>query len=339
MKNNGIQVLLCLCTVAAGLLSCARDKGFRIEGEAPEGAEIAILRYGTPDGEIVRDTVRVENGHYSFQGKVEDVVMGDLFFPTGDEKPVRTFLYVENAPLKVVDGKVTGGPNNDFVRSLDGMSDTLDREAPGFRERLTEIMNEQVFAHPDVEVAAFLYYLHNRETPLEAYEEGFNRFTEKVKKSDMARQAREEIEARKATAPGVVAPDFTLNDPEGNPVTLSSLRGQYLLVDFWASWCKPCRQGIPGLKELYAKYHDKGFEILGVSDDSKEEAWKKALAEEQMPWIHVCDEFPEKNKPSRVGTLYGVHYIPCYFLLDKEGRVIGKFDHDELALKLAELLD
>ena len=337
--NHKILFYFCLCALAAGLVSCNRTKGYRIEGEVPDSTTLVVLRYNTPDGTMVRDTADIADGHYCFEGTVPDVVLGDILILREGREPFRQFLYVENAPLKVADGKVTGGPNNDFMRSLDEVNDDLDPKAAGYRERLTELMNEHIYSHPDVEAAAFMYYLYNRDTPVETYEEGFNHFTEKVKNSDLARQAREEIVARKATAPGAVAPDFTLNDPEGKPVTLSSLRGQYVLVDFWASWCKPCRAGIPGLKELYAKYHDKGFEILGVSDDSKEEAWKKALEEEQMPWIHVCDEYPVKNQPSRVGNLYGVHYIPCYYLLDKEGRIIGKMDHDELALKLAELLD
>ena len=337
--NHRILFYFCLCVLAAGLVSCNKSKGYRIEGEVSDSTTFAVLRYNTPDGAKVRDTVQVENGHFRFEGEVPDVVMGEILLVREGQDPVRQPLYVENARLKLVDGKVTGGPNNDFMRFLDEVSNDLDPKAPDYRERVFALMNEHIQSHPDVEVAAFMYFLYNRDTPVDAYEEGFNRFTEKVKNSDLARQAREEIVVRKATAPGVVAPDFTLNDPEGKPVTLSSLRGQYVLVDFWASWCKPCRQGIPGLKELYAKYHDKGFEILGVSDDIKEEAWKTALAEENMPWIHVCDEFPEKYKPSRVGTLYGVHYIPSYFLLDKEGRIIGKMDHDELAAKLAELLD
>ena len=191
----------------------------------------------------------------------------------------------------------------------------------------------------DVEAAAYQFGIRNSSAATEDFEAGFNQFSEKVRGSFLATDARTELAARKATQPGAVAPDFTLNDLEGKPVTLSSLRGQYVLVDFWASWCKPCRAGMPAMKELYKKYHSKGFEIIGVSDDDNHDAWKQAVAQDQTPWIHVVDEFPIPNKPSRVGQLYGVHYIPSYFLLDKEGKVIGKMDHDELAAKLAELLD
>ena len=191
----------------------------------------------------------------------------------------------------------------------------------------------------DVEASAYMYRIYNSDLPFEELEAGFNRYSEKVRNSFLAKDLSEELAARRATIPGAEAPDFTLNDPEGNPVTLSSLRGQYVIVDFWASWCKPCRAGMPAMKELYAKYHDKGLEIIGVSDDNDHDKWRQAIEQDQTPWIHVVDEFPEENKPARVGQLYAVHYIPSYFLLDKEGKVIGKMEHEELEAKLAELLD
>lgn len=209
---------------------------------------------------------------------------------------------------------------------------------PAYSAAVDSVLREYALANPDVECAAYLYYTNSEDLPLQEYESGFNSFSEKVRSSHLAERFRDEIASRHATEPGQVAPDFTLSTPDGEKVTLSSLFGQYLLIDFWASWCGPCRAGVPGLKELYAKYHDKGFEIIGVSDDSNPESWKNAIAKDQSPWIHVLDEFPEKDKPARVSSLYGVHYIPSYFLLDREGRFIGKFDHDGLEAKLYELL-
>ena len=221
----------------------------------------------------------------------------------------------------------------------DALSRDFEDVLPAYGKAVREATRRCIEQFPDAEAAALTFSHSMAYMSLEELESGFAKFTDKVKESPLAKGIQEEIACRKATQPGAVAPDFTLNDPDGNPVTLSSLRGQYVIVDFWASWCKPCRAGVPGMKELYARYHDKGLEIIGVSDDTKPEAWKKALEEDQTAWIHVIDEFPVKNRPSRVGSLYGVHYIPSYFLLDKEGKVIGKMDHDELAAKLAELLD
>ncbi len=211
--------------------------------------------------------------------------------------------------------------------------------APRYYEAQEKAIADCISRFPDVEAAAYMFGRYNSDASTEDYEAGFNQFTEKVRNSFLAADAREELASRKATMPGALAPDFTLNDPEGKPVTLSSLRGQYVIVDFWASWCKPCRAGMPAMKELYKKYHPKGLEIIGVSDDTDHNAWKNAIAQDQTPWIHVVDEFPVENRPARVGLLYGVHYIPSYFLLDKEGKVIGKMEHEELEAKLAELLD
>ena len=127
---------------------------------------------------------------------------------------------------------------------------------------------------------------------------------------------------RKAVMPGSIAPDFTLLKRDSSSFTLSSTRGKYIMIDFWASWCHPCRKAIPHWKEVYSKYHDKGFDIVSVSDDNVWKNWFKAMDQEQMPWMQVCDEFPVKNMPARVGSLYMTTYIPFYVLLDKEGRVI-----------------
>lgn len=211
-------------------------------------------------------------------------------------------------------------------------------QLPAYYDALQEETKKVIAGNPDVEAAAYMFNRYYNDASTEDFEEAFNQYSEKVRNSFLAAEAREELAARKATQPGAQAPDFTLNDPDGKPVTLSSLRGQYVIVDFWASWCKPCRAGMPAMKELYKKYHPKGLEIIGVSDDNNHDAWKKAIEQDQTPWIHVVDEFPIENKPARVGLLYGVHYIPSYFLLDKEGKVIGKMEHEELEAKLAELL-
>jgi thiol-disulfide isomerase/thioredoxin len=141
---------------------------------------------------------------------------------------------------------------------------------------------------------------------------------------------------RKALSPGQIAPDFTLLKPDSSSLTLSSLRGKYVMIDFWASWCHPCREAIPHWKKIYEKYHVKGFEILSVSDDNDWKMWKTAMDKEKMPWHQVCDEFPERYKPARVGALYMTHFIPFYVLLDKEGKILvytGKEGEIDAALE------
>ena len=135
---------------------------------------------------------------------------------------------------------------------------------------------------------------------------------------------------------GSMAPDFTLNTPEGTPLTLSSLRGKIILLDFWASWCVPCRKENPNVVAVYSKYKDKGFDILGVSLDREKGAWVKAIADDQLTWHHVSDL---KFWQSEAAVKYGVQSIPLTLLLDKEGKIIAKnLRGEELSKKLAELL-
>ncbi|HEY6901272.1 MAG TPA: TlpA disulfide reductase family protein [Puia sp.] len=117
--------------------------------------------------------------------------------------------------------------------------------------------------------------------------------------------------------------DFTLKTPEGESLKLSSLRGQVVLVDFWASWCLPCRAAIPHLKELYAQYHGEGMEIVSISIDARDDAWRRAMMQEKMPWKQVMDSYKGTGDYSDMALSYGVKMIPYTLLVDKEGKAIA----------------
>ena len=129
------------------------------------------------------------------------------------------------------------------------------------------------------------------------------------------------VKASEAFAVGAIAPDFKQKNPEGNEIALSDLKGKVVLVDFWASWCGPCRRENPNVKKLYDKYKDQGFEILGVSLDRKKESWLAAIKKDELPWYHVSDLKGWKNE---VAQQYGVTSIPHTVLLDKEGKIVAR---------------
>ncbi len=146
------------------------------------------------------------------------------------------------------------------------------------------------------------------------------------------------IEARKITAIGKIAPDFTQADTLGNAVRLTDFRGKYVLVDFWASWCGPCRAENPNLLKTFGKYKDKNFTVLGVSLDQpgKKEAWLAAIHKDGLQWTQVSDL---KFWDNEAAVLYGIKAIPSNLLLDPTGKIIAKdLRGEDLEKKLSELL-
>jgi len=150
------------------------------------------------------------------------------------------------------------------------------------------------------------------------------------------------IEATKKTAVGVMAMDFTQNDPDGKPVKLSDFKGKYVLVDFWAAWCGPCRQENPNVVEAFQKFKDKNFTVLGISLDggttrTTKEQWLKAVEDDKLTWTQVSDLQGWSNA---VSSAWGIRSIPANFLIDPTGKIVAKdLRGKALHAKLAEALD
>jgi peroxiredoxin len=165
----------------------------------------------------------------------------------------------------------------------------------------------------------------------------FNGLDPVVKNTEPAKVLHGMIESAKVTAIGAIAPDFTLPDANGTPVTLSSYKGKYVLIDFWASWCGPCRQENPNVVKAYNKYKTKKFTIIGVSLDKPgaKDAWMSAIKNDGLTWTQVSDLQFWDNKAAK---LYGITSIPQNFLLDPTGKIIAKnLRGGDLEAKLAEI--
>lgn len=159
-----------------------------------------------------------------------------------------------------------------------------------------------------------------------------------LQNSEPGKTLKHAIDQAKITGIGAIAPDFTQNDVDGKPVTLSSFRGKYVLIDFWASWCGPCREENPNLVKTYNKYKDKNFTVLGVSLDRPDAKadWLKAIKNDKLTWTQVSDLNYWSNK---VAVLYFIGSIPSNFLLDPYGKIIARnLRGDDLERKLVEVL-
>lgn len=158
-----------------------------------------------------------------------------------------------------------------------------------------------------------------------------------VPDSRYTKELEERLNAIKPLDIGGMAPEIKLMSPDGNEIALSSLRGQYVLIDFWASWCGPCRRENPNVVKVYNKYHSKGFEIFGVSLDKDGNKWKGAIKQDGLTWMHVSDL---KGWQSVAAATYNIHSIPATILLDKSGRIIAKdLRGQALEAKLQEIFN
>lgn len=220
----------------------------------------------------------------------------------------------------------------------------IKNEMDAFSEKFhADVNREQVqliVSNPDLPVTAYYLDFLSNNMSLAELESTFNALNEDVRNSPLAASVRAEIEIRKSVQPGQPAPDFTLPQADGTPLTLSDLRGKIVIIDFWASWCQPCRAGNPYMKEFYAKYHDKGVEILGITNDSNHDAWRNAIEEDGLPWLNVADEFPVPNTTARVITMYAAPYLPTLILIDREGTIVAhNIDKHDLEKEVEKLLE
>lgn len=363
-----MKKILFLVVVSLAVFSCqsARDE-YSIKGTIAgvETGKVYLQKLVNGQPENV-DTADVAGGKFSFTGKV---AQPDIRFLRLNDRDYFAQFFLDNSSITVVankdsvrNTKITGSPTQDVFHIYITEMEKLNKDVMALQQKYQNAMstgdtgeadkakidyqamidNNKVYTknfvkdHANSVVAAYiaLVQLANQADAKEL-ESLTNLFAPELATTEYVVKLKEIIGQLKKTEVGAVAPDFTMNDPEGKPVSLSSLRGKVVMIDFWASWCAPCRQENPNVVKLYQQYHPKGFEIIGVSLDRTKEDWTKAIKDDQLTWIHVSDLQYWQNATAR---LYGVNAIPQTYLLDKEGKIIAKsLRSEQLAAKLAEL--
>ncbi len=337
----------------AALCGCC-GKSYTLTGTVANAGDSIYLLTADRSQELISSTAPDDKGGFRFEGKCETPSMALL--ASSDYSPL-TLVFLEKGKLTLREREeggyaVDGSPANEALQSFQQAMniiqdeyfalneetatperiETLQNRADSLTKAAIENNSDNLFG---AYVLANSYY---DMTSDEAFAH-IGKLSPEIRRTEIIADLEQVLRAKANTEVGKPYIDLTLHDAEGRSVALSSIvgPGKWVLIDFWATWCYPCTQEIPHLKEAYAEFRDKGFEIYGVSLDSDAEAWKKYIAENGMDWVNVLGA---ENPEARAEVdKYAVQSIPSNFLISPDGEIVATaLRGDAVREKLAELL-
>lgn len=370
MKN-----ILFALSVTFALFACSPIDGYKISGTykgAPENGKIYLAQLTSSDIDYI-DSVEIKDGSFEISGKQETPIVRFIFYPLAEGGEDIIPLVLENGEIYVNidrdEAKVSGTELNEAMQNykddfyevsrraekaflsmsnIDNMSqevrDSLQQVADALSGEISQVLLDHINANIKNPIGAFII---STSGPMcdpaklceiidsvpeamrdERFTQFYNMFSEDIKRKIGAVE----------TAEGGKYINFELKDINGKETLFSSIveNNKYTLLDFWASWCAPCRNAMPEIKKIYEKYGGKGLAVVSLSLDTDGEAWKKAVADLGMTWTQLCNPDGGSNQ---VGQAYGVEFIPTVLIIDKSGKIISRnLEGEALAAKIEELM-
>lgn len=318
--------------LVASVLACSEEKkGYVLDGEISDVKEgMVYLRKYQDKTFVDADSAVITDGHFLFEGVCSEPLAYGLTTFKDSKRPLVFFLDNDKMQLRMNEEAkeltITGSAVNDIYA----------RNASLTRQKGYSI-DSLVTAHPASAVSAYFVVKDFAwQLNLEEMKAIRAKFDPSLDGTMYVSQIDDFIRRMENVQVGTVAPDFTLPDVDGNPVSLSGLRGKYVLIDFWASWCPDCRKENPNIVAAWNKFKDRNFTILGVSLDRQRDPWLAAIEKDGLTWTHVSDL---KDWKSDAAVLYAIRWIPMSFLIDPDGVILAVgLEGEALLQKLEEVL-
>ncbi len=351
------------------LAACQEKASYTISGTA-EGAEdgdMVYLQERTEDGFVALDSTVVKGGMFEFTGTPDSIAVARYVTYMNGDNHMAAMLFVEQGTVSVymspMESRVSGTSNNDvlqgFMDEYKGINDEMkeiymkartdssltpaqqdslmrvldDMEEAG-SERTLQIISDNIGSAVGVELLS----MYGSSYPVSKVQPLLEKVPASLASNPLFVRLKDYVETVANTSEGKEYIDFTLNTPDGKEVKLSDYvaKNKYTLVDFWASWCGPCRREMPNVVAAYAKYKAKGFGVVGVSLDNDLEAWKKGISDLKITWPQMSDL---KGWQCAAAGLYGIRSIPSTVLIASDGTIVARdLRGENLGSRLAELM-